>query len=330
MLKYSILDLATVGEGISTKKTFENVRNLAQHAEEWGYHRFWLAEHHNMKSIASSATSVLIGYLAEGTKTLRIGSGGIMLPNHSPFVIAEQFGTLASLYPGRIDLGLGRAPGTDQVTAQAIRSDRMQSVYSFPEEIKQIRQYLSTSNESSKVRVPFAEGVDLPFYILGSSTDSAYLAAKQGLPYAFASHFAPTLLFDALNIYHNNFEPSAYLDEPYTIGCINTVVADTYEEAEMLSTSSIKLFYGIITGNRDYLKPPKKMNDELRMIQQHPNFQQMRQYSFIGNKAEVQEHIEEFVDSTLVNELMIASHIYDHDARLKSYQLTAEAINGLN
>src|SRR5690554_2244928 len=213
---YSILDLALVSKDNTLKQTFNNVLKLAQHAENYGYTRYWLAEHHNAPNIASSATSVLIGYVAEGTKTLRIGSGGVMLPNHSPLIVAEQFGTLGSIYPNRIDLGLGRAPVTDQVTALAIRSDRMEAVYKCPEEIAQIQQYFSAENSSSKVRATVAEGVEVPIYILGSSTDSAYLAALKGLPYAFASHFAPAQLFEALSIYYNNFQPSANLKEPYT------------------------------------------------------------------------------------------------------------------
>ncbi|MGA9591376.1 MAG: LLM class flavin-dependent oxidoreductase, partial [Salegentibacter sp.] len=224
---FSILELASVGVGSTPAEVFQNSLDLAQKAEEMGYHRFWLAEHHNMKSIASSATSVLIGHIAGGTKKIRVGSGGIMLPNHSPLIVAEQFGTLGSLYPGRIDLGLGRAPGTDQVTAHAIRSDRMQAVYKFPEEIKQIKQYFSTENAQAKVRATVAEGVEVPLYILGSSTDSAHLAARMGLPYVFASHFAPSQLFEALNIYYNEFEPSAQLQEPYSIAGINVIAAES-------------------------------------------------------------------------------------------------------
>src|SRR5690606_26815125 len=248
-IPYSILELASVSKGSSPAEAFKNSLDLAQKAEEFGYKRFWLAEHHNMISIASSATSVLIGYIAGGTKRIRVGSGGIMLPNHSPLIVAEQFGTLGSLYPDRIDLGLGRAPGTDQVTAQAIRSDRMQAVYKFPEEINQIQKYFSPENRSAKVRATVAEGVNVPIYILGSSTDSAYLAAEKGLPYVFASHFAPAQLFDALNIYYNNFQPSENLKEPYTMACANIIAADTDEEAERISTSLIRMMLGVFTGN---------------------------------------------------------------------------------
>lgn len=205
-IPYSVLELATVAAGSTPGDALKNSLELARKAEEMGYTRFWLAEHHNMVSIASSATSVLISYIAAGTKKIKVGSGGIMLPNHSPLIVAEQFGTLGALFPDRIDLGLGRAPGTDQVTAHAIRSDRMQSVYKFPEEVSQIQQYFSPDNRAAQVRATVAEGVGVPIYILGSSTDSAYLAAEKGLPYAFASHFAPGQLFEALSIYYNNLD----------------------------------------------------------------------------------------------------------------------------
>src|SRR5690606_13323516 len=255
-IPYSILELASVSAGSNVQETFKNSLDLARKAEELGYTRFWLAEHHNMVSIASSATAVLIGYIAGGTEKIRVGSGGIMLPNHSPLIVAEQFGTLGSIYPNRIDLGLGRAPGTDQVTAQAIRSDRMQAVYKFPEEIAQIQQYFSAENSSSKVRATVAEGVEVPIYILGSSTDSAHLAAKMGLPYAFASHFATTYLTEAMRIYHQEFQPSRFLDRPYTMAGINVYIADTDEEAEKLFTSLIRMFVGVLTGAREPLHPP--------------------------------------------------------------------------
>lgn len=323
-IPYSILELASIGSGITTEQTFKNSLTLAQQAEDWGYNRFWLAEHHNMKSIASSATSVLIGYIAGGTKKIRVGSGGIMLPNHSPLIIAEQFGTLGSLHPGRIDMGLGRAPGTDQVTAHAIRSDRMQAVYKFPEEVEKIQQYFSSQNSSAKVRATVAEGVEVPVYILGSSTDSAYLAAEKGLPYVFASHFAPTHLFEALNIYYNNFKPSQYLQEPYTMAGINVIAADTEEEAEKISTSMIKMVLGVMTGNIDYMQEPVEMNQELREVSQHPALQQMLKYAFVGNKEQVKKKTEDFLDKTGVNEVMVVSHIYHPEDRLRSFEIFSE------
>lgn len=327
--KYSILELASVAANSSVQQTFKNSLDLAVHAEGMGYHRFWLAEHHNMVSIASSATAVLIGYIAGGTSKIRVGSGGIMLPNHSPLIVSEQFGTLGSLYPGRIDLGLGRAPGTDQVTAHAIRSDRMQAVYKFPEEISQIQQYFSVDNQRSQVRATVAEGVNVPIYVLGSSTDSAHVAAKKGLPYAFASHFAPAQLFEALNIYYNNFEPSKYLDKPYTIGCINVIAADTDEEAEKISTSLIRMMLGVMTGNIDYMQPPTPMTSELRELAANPAFQRMLKYAFVGNKETVSEKTSEFLKQTGVDEVMVASHIYDHKDRLRSYNIFSEIMKNL-
>jgi luciferase family oxidoreductase group 1 len=327
---YSILELASVGVDSSIHQTFENSLDLAQKAEEMGYQRFWLAEHHNMLSIASSATSVLIGHIAGGTKKIRVGSGGIMLPNHSPLIVSEQFGTLGSLYPNRIDLGLGRAPGTDQMTAHAIRSDRMQAVYKFPEEISQIQQYFSAENTKSQVRATVAEGVDVPIYVLGSSTDSAHVAAEKGLPYAFASHFAPAQLFEALNIYYNKFQPSKYLAKPYSIGCINIIAADTDEEAEDISTTLIRMMYGVMTNNMDYMQPPIKMTDELRELGANPAFQRMLKYAFIGNKDTVKEQTSEFLKKTGVNEVMVASHIYNHEDRLKSYRIFSEIMKDLN
>ena len=323
---YSILELATVGAGFTPKEVFDNSLELAQKAEEFGYNRFWLAEHHNMLSIASSATSVLMGYIAGGTKKIRVGSGGIMLPNHSSLLIAEQFGTLASLYPGRIDLGLGRAPGTDQTTANAIRPDRMQAVYRFPEEMHNIQKYFSKDNQDAKVRAPIAEGVDVPIYILGSSTDSAYLAAKEGLPYVFASHFAPTQLMEALNIYYNNFQPSKYLQEPYSIAAVNVIAAETDEEAETVSTSMLRLLLGVMTGKIDYMQPPVKMTPELKQISVDPAFQRMLKYSFVGSKATVKQKTEEFIKQTGVNEIIAVSHIYDQEDRINSFRLFSEAM----
>ncbi|WMN06637.1 LLM class flavin-dependent oxidoreductase [Marivirga arenosa] len=328
--KYSILELATVGQGISIQDTFKNSVDLAQKAEDWGYNRFWLAEHHNMVSIASSATSVLIGNVAGATEKIRVGSGGIMLPNHSPLIVAENFGTLGQLYPNRIDLGLGRAPGTDQTTAHAIRSDRNASVFRFPEEISEIQSYFKIDNAKSSVRATVAEGVEVPLYILGSSTDSAHVAAKKGLPYVFASHFAPTQLHDALSIYYNNFQPSEYLSEPYTIAGINVIAADTNEQAEKLSTSLIRMMLGVMTNNIDYMQPPTEMNSELLEIKQHPAFAKMMTYAFTGDKETIASQVSDFLDETGVNEVIVASHIYDHEDRLKSYKILAEVMKELN
>ncbi len=320
----SVLELATVNQGSTPGDALKNSLRVAQEAEKQGYSRFWLAEHHNMISIASVATSVLIGYIAGGTEKIRVGSGGVMLPNHSPLIVAEQFGTLGSLYPSRIDLGLGRAPGTDQLTAQAIRSDRMHAVHNFSSEIEQIQQYFSKENSSAHVRATVAEGVDVPIWILGSSTDSAHLAAAKGLPYAFASHFAPAQLMEALSIYHNNFEPSEQLKEPYTIAAINVIAADTDEEAEKLSTSLIRMFLGILTDKRDYMQPPMEMTPELKELSQNPAFQRMLKYSFVGGKQKVKAETKAFLEQTRVNELMVVSNMYYLEDRIKSYRMFAK------
>ncbi|MBU3026770.1 LLM class flavin-dependent oxidoreductase [Zobellia galactanivorans] len=326
-IPYSILELATVGAGKTPKQVFDNSLELAQKAESFGYKRFWLAEHHNMLSIASSATAVLMGHIAGGTKSIRVGSGGIMLPNHSSLLIAEQFGTLASLYPGRIDLGLGRAPGTDQLTANAIRPDRMQAVYRFPEEMHNIQRYFSKENQQAKVRVPIAEGLDVPIYILGSSTDSAHLAAKEGLPYVFASHFAPGQLLEALDIYYNNFQPSQYLKEPYTMAGINVVAAETDEEADTISTSMLRLMLGVMTGKIDYMQPPIKMTPELKQVSIDPAFQRMLKYAFVGSKDSVRQKTKAFIKQTGVNEIIAVSHIYHQEDRINSFRLFSEAMN---
>ncbi len=327
---YSILDLALVSDGNSLKQTYNDALKLAQQAEKFGYTRYWLAEHHNAPNIASSATSILIGYVAQGTTKLRIGSGGIMLPNHSPLLVAEQFGTLGSLYPNRIDLGLGRAPGTDGETAKAIRSDFMEAAHSFPNEIDKIQKYFSADNSTAKVRATVAEGVEVPLYILGSSTDSAHLAAKKGLPYAFASHFATTHLMEALAIYRNEFQPSKHLEKPYVLAGVNIIVADTDEEAQRLSTSLIRMIVGILTGKRDYVQPPTEMTDDLTEVMQHPQVYQMLKYSFIGSKTTVKEQVKNFLAETKADELIAVTHIFDVNERIRSYELFAEIMKELN
>jgi luciferase family oxidoreductase group 1 len=327
---YSILELAIVSQGETIKQTLNNSLALAKKAEEYHYKRIWFAEHHNSDNIGSSATSILIGYIAENTKTIRVGSGGIMLPNHSPLIIAEQFGTLAHLYPGRIDLGLGRAPGTDQQTAQAIRSDFMQAAHLFPDEVAQIERYFSLANKKSGVRAPIAEGTHVPIYILGSSTDSAHLAAGKGLPYAFASHFASTYLNQALNIYKEEFQPSEALSHAYTMAGINVYIADTDEEAERMFTSLIRMFVGVLTGNREPLLPPTEMTEELKELFQHPAVYQMLKYSFVGSKQTVKNSIKAFLDQTGVNELIAVSAMYNINDRIKSARLFAEIMKEIN
>jgi luciferase family oxidoreductase group 1 len=303
---------------------------LAKVAEAAQYNRIWFSEHHNSDNIGSSATSILIGYVAENTHTIRVGSGGIMLPNHSPLIVAEQFGTLAHLYPGRIDLGLGRAPGTDRQTAGAIRSDFMQAAQLFPEEVAKIQQYFSLENKSSNVRAAIAEGTGVPLYILGSSTDSAHLAAKKGLPYAFASHFASTYLSEALKIYNQEFQPSGFLDQPYTMAGVNVYIADTDKEAGKLFTSLIRMFVGVLTGARDPLQPPTEMTEDLKELYQHPAVHQMLKYSFVGSKQTVKNQVKAFLDQTGVDELIAVSAMYDIHDRIRSARLFAEIMMEIN
>ncbi|MGF1923340.1 MAG: LLM class flavin-dependent oxidoreductase [Bacteroidia bacterium] len=328
-ITYSILDLATVVEGKTPADTFKRSVDLARHAEDWGYERYWFAEHHNMISVASSATSLLIGHIAEKTTKIRVGSGGIMLPNHSPLVIAEQFGTLATLYPDRIDLGLGRAPGTDQLTAMAIRGERFNAAHDFPSDVRKLQTYLSADNRHAKVRAIPGEGTDVPIWILGSSTDSAYLAAAYGLPYAFASHFAPQQFLSAIKIYRDNFKPSLQLQQPYVMACVNAVVADTDAEAQRLSTSLKQLFIGVITGKRQLLQEPVNSMDGIWSEMEEEAVSQMLAVSFIGGKAEVSADLESFIKQTQVNEIMVTSHIYDHNARLRSYEVLSDILRGV-
>ncbi len=327
-MKYSVLDLAVVTEGDSRADAIEKSRDLAQRVEELDYNRFWMAEHHNMENIASSATSVLIGHIAEATESLRIGSGGVMLPNHSPLVIAEHFGTLATIYGDRIDLGLGRAPGTDQTTAQAIRPDRMQQVQQFPWNVQKLQQYFSVDNNTSEVRAIPGEGTEVPLWILGSSTDSAHLAAALGLPYVFASHFSPQQLHAALQIYREKFEPSKQLSEPYVMPCVNVIVADTDEEAKYLSTSLKQMFMGVVTGERKPMPPPVDDMDTVWNLRTKMAVEQMLKYTFVGSRETVEEQLSDFIEQTEADEIMTATYIYDHTQRLKSHHLFAEIMKG--
>jgi len=327
---FSILDLAVVSQGKSFRQTFDDSVTVAKLAENTGYKRYWLAEHHNMDAIGSSANSILIGKIAEETEHIRVGSGGIMLPNHSPLIVAEQFGTLGTLYPNRIDLGLGRAPGTDQATTSAIRSDFYEAAMQFPSEVQKIQDYFSVDNKQEDVRANVAEGVDVPLYILGSSTTSAYLTAEKGLPYAFASHFSSAQLLDALKIYKTHFQPSTTLKQPYTIAGISIIIADTDEEAAFLSSSYYSRVIGILTGNRSPLEPPFEITDEFQNMIQHPSVQQMTKYAFIGSKETVKKKVKAFIENTAVDELIAATHVFDVKDRIKSVELFAEVMREVN
>ena len=321
----SVLDLATIVEGDTPSDSFRKSMELAQTAEKLGYNRYWFAEHHNMENIASSATSVLIGYIAGGTSRIRVGSGGVMLPNHAPLVIAEQFGTLESLHPGRIDLGIGRAPGTDPLTSNALRRNLRGSVDDFPQDVIELRDYLGPKDNTSRVRAIPGEGTNVPIWLLGSSTYSAQLAAALGLPFAFASHFAPTYLYGALKIYRQNFTPSAQLQKPYSMACVNVIAADTNEEAQQLATSFYMLAMGIVTGKRKPLQPPVKSMKGLWSEYEEAAVMQMMQFSFVGDQQTVKEKIQSFLERTDVDEIMIASHIYHNAAKIRSYEIVARA-----
>jgi len=319
----SVLDLAFVVEGATAAIALRNSLDLAQHVEQWGYRRFWLAEHHNMVGIASAATAVVIGYVAAGTKTIRVGAGGIMLPNHSPLVIAEQFGTLESLYPGRIDLGLGRAPGTDQRTLTALRRDAM-SAQSFPDDVLELEKYFQPARPGQAVQAVPGAGLNVPLWILGSSLFGAELAAALGLPYAFASHFAPAALFPALHRYHNAFKPSKQLDRPYTAAGVNVFAADTDAEARRLFTSAQQAFVNVVRGRRGRLPPPIDDIDAYWTPDEKAQVSAMLERSFVGSRETVRAGLEEFSKQTAVDELIVAAAIYDHIARLRTYEILAQ------
>ncbi|WP_069660383.1 LLM class flavin-dependent oxidoreductase [Arcticibacter eurypsychrophilus] len=329
-ISYSVLDLATVVQDLTPADTYHHSLDLARQAEQLGYTRYWFAEHHNMLNVASSATSVLIGYIAAGTSTIRVGSGGIMLPNHAPLIVAEQFGTLASLYPGRIDLGLGRAPGTDQVTAMAIRGDNFNSAHHFPTDVQSLLTFFSSENSTAQVRAIPGEGLDIPIWILGSSTDSARLAAAMGLPYAFASHFAPAYFMQAIKLYRENFRPSKYLHKPYVMACVNVVAADTDAEAEYLATSVKQFFMGVITGKRQLLQPPVDRMDDIWDSYEKETVNQMLSYSFIGGPEKIREEMDSFVNKSQIDEVMVTSHIHEHTAKLRSYEIFAHVIKNVS
>jgi luciferase family oxidoreductase group 1 len=320
----SVLDLATIRQGDkSAGDAFERSLIQAQYAESLGYKRYWFAEHHNMESVASSATAVLIGYVAGGTNTIRVGSGGVMLPNHAPLIIAEQFGTLASLYPGRIDLGIGRAPGTDQVTSHALRRSLKNDINEFPNDVIELINYLGPLDLESKVKAVPGAGTNVPVWLLGSSTYSAQLAGILGLPFAFASHFAPAQLLDALKIYHTHFKPSRFLDHPYVIACVNVIVADTDAEAKRFATSFYQMFLGIFRNERKPLPPPVETMEGIWTEREQAGVMQMMEFSFIGNRDTVQNGLQEFLDRTMVDEIMVASNLYDLNAKKKSMEYIA-------
>ncbi|RJG11554.1 LLM class flavin-dependent oxidoreductase [Massilia cavernae] len=323
MIPLSVLDLAPITEGSDAAQSFRNSVDLAQAAERWGYNRYWLAEHHGMPGIASAATAVLIGHIAGHTSRIRVGAGGVMLPNHSPLVIAEQFGTLASLYPGRIDLGLGRAPGSDQATARAMRRNLASDADEFPQDVRELMDYFS-SEQKRQVRAVPGAGLDVPIWILGSSLFGAQLAAAYGLPYAFASHFAPGQMMDAIAVYRDTFRPSARLDKPYVMLGFNVIAAETDGEAAVLATSQQQAFVNLRSGRPGRLQPPVPGYLESLGPQERAMLDQVLSCSAVGSPATVERQVQAFLARTGADELMLTCQIFDHYARLRSYQIVGE------
>lgn len=319
----SILDLAFIPEGTTASEALRRTLDLAQQAEGWGYHRFWLAEHHNMVGIASAATAVVIGHVAGGTKTIRVGAGGIMLPNHAPLVIAEQFGTLESLYPGRIDLGLGRAPGSDQVTQRALRRPPTGGD-AFPQDVVELQGYFAPVEPGQMVQAVPGAGLRVPLWILGSSLFGAQLAGMMGLPYAFASHFAPGALHEALAVYRREFRPSRQQETPYAAAGVNVIVAETEREARRLFTSMQQQFTNLFRGTRGKLQPPLDDIETYWSPREKAQAMEMLRCSFVGTPEQVREELTEFVEVTGVDELIVASAVHDHAARLRSYEMLKE------
>ncbi|MDF8327987.1 luciferase-like monooxygenase [Aeromonas salmonicida] len=326
-IPYSVLDLVPVPEGSHPAESFRRSLDLAQHAERWGYQRYWLAEHHNMPGIASAATAVLIGHLAGGTKTLRLGAGGIMLPNHAPLVIAEQFGTLASLYPDRIDLGLGRAPGTDQRTMQALRRQRSGDVDEFPADVRELMSYFG--DETGAVQAVPGQGLHLPIWLLGSSLYSAQLAASMGLPFGFASHFAPGLLLQALEIYRAQYRPSVRWPKPYAVVCINMIAADSEREARFQFTTVQQQFLRLYRGDAGKLPAPVAALGEEWSPRELMAMEQTLARSLVGDRDQVRHGLKALLAETGADELMFNGPIVDQGARLRSFEIAAELMQSL-
>jgi luciferase family oxidoreductase group 1 len=328
MVPFSILDLAPICLGSDATTALRNTLDLAQHAERWGYPRFWLAEHHNMPGIASAATSVVIAHVAGGTKSIRVGAGGVMLPNHSPLVIAEQFGTLAALFPGRIDLGLGRAPGTDGLTARALRRDFETGADTFPQDVLELQGYFKPVEPGQRIRAVPGAGLEVPIWLLGSSLYSAQLAALLGLPFAFASHFAPDLLQQAVEIYRARFQPSASFERPYVMLGLNVFAAETDVAARRLFTSVQQAFVNLRRGAPGPLPPPVDTMEGLWSPAERAMAEHALTYAMVGSPETVRRGIAEFVERERPDEIMATAMIFDHAARLRSFELLAEIAAG--
>jgi luciferase family oxidoreductase group 1 len=324
MIPFSILDLAPVTEGCTPADAFANTLDLARHGERLGYHRYWLAEHHNMPGIASAATAVLIGHVAGGTRTIRVGAGGIMLPNHAPLQVAEQFGTLASLYPDRIDLGLGRAPGTDQATARALRR-YFDGADTFPQDVVELLRYFEPARPGQPVRAVPGAGIEVPVWLLGSSLFSAQLAAAMGLPFAFASHFAPAAMDEALAIYRREFKPSTRLAQPHAMLALNAIGADSGAEARRLFTTQQQSFVRLRRGQPGLIPPPVDDIEAFWTPQEKVGVEQALACTVLGDTAGVQDGIAAFIDRHAPDELLVTANVFDHAARVKSYAIVAEA-----
>ncbi|SFI59715.1 luciferase family oxidoreductase, group 1 [Phyllobacterium sp. CL33Tsu] len=326
MTPISVLDLSPIAEGSNAGQSLRNSLDLAQNAERLGYNRLWLAEHHSMRGIASAATAVVIAHIAAGTSTIRVGAGGIMLPNHAPLMVAEAFGTLASLHPGRIDLGVGRAPGTDQITAQALRRNLNQDVNGFPQDVVELMGYLRDPEPGQRVIAVPGAGTNVPVWILGSSLFGAQLAAALGLPYAFASHFAPAEMERAIEIYRARFEPSGHIDQPYVMLGLNVFAAETDAEAKLLQSSQQQAFVNLRTGRPGPLPPPVENYEETLDLHSKAILRQALSCSVVGSRATVKAGVEEFIQRTGADEVMVTGQIFDHKARIRSYEILAEAI----
>lgn len=325
MIKHSILDLVRITEATDARGALDNARDLARHAEDWGYERIWVAEHHNFPGIASAATSLVIAHIAAGTEKIRVGAGGIMLPNHAPLIIAEQFGTLARLFPGRIDLGLGRAPGTDPATIRALRRPG-NAAERFPQDVLELQAYFAPTEPGQPVQAVPAAGTEVPLWILGSSTFGASLAAELGLPYGFASHFAPQQLMQALQVYRSRFKPSAQLEHPYVMVGVNIIAADTDAEARRLATTQQMSFTELFRGSHGLSRPPIDDIDSYWTPLEKARVSLMLERTIVGSQATVQAGMEALVEETGADELIIVSDIYDHEARLHSFELIASCL----
>ncbi|QHE52888.1 LLM class flavin-dependent oxidoreductase [Pontibacillus sp. HMF3514] len=324
----SVLNLVPVREGEGSSQAIEAMVDLAQATEKMGYTRYWIAEHHNTSTLVSSATSILIKHTLEHTEKIRVGSGGVMLPNHSPLVVAEQFGTMETIYPNRVDLGLGRAPGTDQLTASALRRSQSNTVYSFPQDVETLQKFFDDEDVQDYVKAHPGIGTNVPIYILGSSTDSARLAAKLGLPYAFASHFAPAHMDEALSIYRDRFEPSEYLDEPYVIVGLNVIAAESDAEADKEETTMQQFFLNVIRGTQNPLSPPVEDMDKIWRPTEKQAASTMSSMTLKGSKDSIREQLTSFQEKYNVDEIMAVSYIYDRDKQKRSYEILKEVVDG--